>query len=254
MLKKINGTLICCFIGANLIIAQNPMSNVNNDSEQGISVMDSLVVASDSVMVAPAIEPDSIYMKKSDADDLNTQIANLQSSVSENYRKIQRLNHSLSDKDDEIQRLNNQIIASDKALVTLASNFLYIPYEEYSIYQVAVPAFEKVHTRSIRQEYNNRYIILSNYKNHVVELRTFLQEINRQLAGSAMLRPASSDLSKAFESLKIYTDYIAYNDWKNTYLGKFLKRVHSIIVGMQNDSRPDVFKTLIEELDALGIK
>lgn len=66
---------------------------------------------------------------------------------------------------DDAQRQNKSLmdktIKSDKALISMASNFIYIPYEAYSVDSIAIPAYESVQDLILKlvmylEAYNNQ--------------------------------------------------------------------------------------------------
>ena len=74
---------------------------------------------------------------------------------------------------DDAQRQNKSLmdktIKSDKALISMASNFIYIPYEAYSVDSIAIPAYESVQDLILKLQYEIRYQLLKNYKEDVSE-------------------------------------------------------------------------------------
>jgi hypothetical protein len=103
----------------------------------------------------------------------------------------------------------------------MASNFLYIPYEAYSIDEIAIPAFKATNGSKAYSKYQNRLPLLINYKTDVQSLIEYLAKAEKDLSiGLTKLRNDKAvEHLNILEALPLYTRYSTYNDWKNTYLG-----------------------------------
>ncbi len=111
---------------------------------------------------------------------------------------------------------------SDKMLLRLASNFLYIPYEDYSINKIALPAFASVHDETLRSTYDNRLVMLNNYRSDVQELVTFLATCTN--VTSSLARQKQEELVK----LAVYKRYAQYSD-QETFLSKVIARIQAAL-------------------------
>lgn len=120
-----------------------------------------------------------------------------------------------------IKRLEASNDTLQRRLISMASNFLYIPYDEYSIEEIALPAFISTKGTSAYVQYQNRLPLLQNYKEDVSSLIVFLTQAEKDLSiGLTRLREdkAKEHLGN-IQALPLYLRYSSYDDWKNTYLG-----------------------------------
>ena len=137
-------------------------------------------------------------------------------------RDITNLQRKIDDLQNiTIKRLEASNDTLQRRLISMASNFLYIPYDEYSIEEIALPAFLSTKGTSAYNQYQNRLPLLQNYKEDISALIAFLTKAEKDLAiGLTKLREdkAKEHLSN-IHSLSLYLRYSTYDDWKNTYLG-----------------------------------
>jgi hypothetical protein len=120
-----------------------------------------------------------------------------------------------------IKRLEASNDTLQRRLISMASNFLYIPYDEYSIEEIALPAFLSTKGTPAYVRYQNRLPLLQNYKDDISSLITFLTQAEKDLSiGFTRFREdkAKEHLSN-IQTLPLYLRYSSYDDWKNTYLG-----------------------------------
>jgi hypothetical protein len=139
--------------------------------------------------------------KESEIAELKSQISNLQNVT---IKCLESANDTLQSK-----------------LISMASNFLYIPYDAYSIDEIAIPAFKATNGSQAYYKYQNRLPLLINYRTDVQSLIKYLIKAEEDLAiGLTKMRndKAVEHLS-ILEALPLYARYSSYNDWKNTYLG-----------------------------------
>ena len=60
---------------------------------------------------------------------------------------------------DELQQAQRK---ANVCLFNIASNFLYIPYEAYSVEKLAIPAFEAVTDKDLTTQHSVNYVLLAN--------------------------------------------------------------------------------------------
>lgn len=125
---------------------------------------------------------------------------------------------------DQINNLKDQNDGFKKELVSMASNFLYIPYEEYSIDSVAIPAYLAVKGTPVFETYKIRYELLTNYRNDLTQLIRFLGNAHSELTNSILITSMKEDKAKELltklQSDSVHIRYSQYQYWKETYLGK----------------------------------
>ena len=137
-------------------------------------------------------------------------------------RDITNLQRKIDDLQNiTIKRLEASNDTLQRRLISMASNFLYIPYDEYSIDEIAIPAFISTKGTSAYTQYHNRLPLLQNYRDDLSTLISFLTQAEKDLSiGLTRLREnkAKEHLSNIL-SMPLYQRYSSYDDWKNTYLG-----------------------------------
>lgn len=127
-----------CIILLLTIISLPVFSQTSNDTIP--------LVSKDPIQVSISI--DDLNTLKSENDSLKLQL----SAITEKYQKLQveseKDKSRLSQLDIDVNHLKRDTTRlyaaqreADKRLVNIASNFLYIPYEAFSIENIAIPAF-----------------------------------------------------------------------------------------------------------------
>ena len=91
-----------------------------------------------------------------------------------------------------------QLLKADTCLINVASNFIYIPYEAYSVKEIAIPAFQMVSDEGLKVKYKSRYELLLKYKEHIVEFISCLTEMKKVLSN-----PFAKDANDAINNLII---------------------------------------------------
>lgn len=155
------------------------------------------------------------------------------------YADVQKQNKSLM----------NKTIKGDKALISMASNFIYIPYEAYSIDSIAIPAYESVQDLTLKQQYKTRYQLLINYKENVCETIKLLNDIYQESNAPFASGGQSNELISKITQSRIYAQYKQYDDWGNTYLGYILTEVVGYLKDFNKETTPQKIKAKIDELN-----
>lgn len=193
----------------------------------------------DSLMRANSALKGLLRESQQETEAQNREITNLK-------RKIDDL-HSIT-----IKRLEASNDTLQRRLISMASNFLYIPYDEYSIEEIAIPAVLSTKGTVAYTRYQNRLSLLQNYKSDIVSLINSLFQIEKDLSiGLTEYRnkKAKEHLSNLQESL-IYQRYISYDDWVNTYLGEQLQRIFTLLESPSEATSTQI-KTIRTNLERL---
>ena len=161
--------------------------------------------------------------------------------------------HRYKDQYIEAQRQNkslmNKIIRNDKALISMASNFIYIPYEAYSVDSIAIPAYESVQDLTLKRQYETRYQLLKNYKADVRETVKLLSGIYQESTAPFASSGQSNELIRKITQSRVYIQYKQYEDWRNTYLGYMLTEVIDYLEKFSKETTPQKIKIKIDELN-----
>ena len=141
--------------------------------------------------------------------------------------------------------VKSQEIANTK-LVNVASNFLYIPYEAYSIENIAIPAFNAVTDEQLRNKHQIRLVLLQNYQQDIRDLLLFISDIEKEL--SNRFAKDLKVLDQRFLNTDFYHRYNQYDQWKNTYLGKKINYIDVKMKSYNGTNKPD-FTSIKKELN-----
>jgi hypothetical protein len=180
--------LLCLFFAA-LASAQNPGKNVNHPNSTNakdemmaqisLSDLTDLKRTKDSLQKANSILASSNKKLTSEVSNLTIQLDNA---------KI-----SSSGRESELKKYKVSLAKADTALVNTASNFLYIPYEAYSIEKIALPDFEAISDSELRKNNNEKYLLLKNYGEDIEAVYKFLET-----ASADLNHPFSQAISKQY--------------------------------------------------------
>lgn len=147
--------------------------------------------------------------------------------------------------DDNVASLRQQIREKDeqidrylKKFISIASNFLYIPYEKYSINDVAIPAFEAAKGTNYYDKYYIRLQLLKNYKTNTDELKKFLMDNQNGGRRNMDYLPSWADRTLSqLNSLNVVKQYRQYGDgWDETFLGKIIYELQEVLDNPYGDN------------------
>lgn len=147
--------------------------------------------------------------------------------------------------DDNVASLRQQIREKDeqidrylKKFISIASNFLYIPYEKYSINDVAIPAFEAAKGTNYYDKYYIRLQLLKNYKTNTDELKKFLMDNQNGGRRNMDYLPSWADRTLSqLNSLNVVQQYRQYGDgWDETFLGKIIYELQEVLDNPYGDN------------------
>ena len=141
--------------------------------------------------------------------------------------------------------VKNQEI-SNKKLVNVASNFLYIPYEAYSIQEIAIPAFKAVTDEQLLYKHQIKLVLLENYQQDIRDLLSFILDIEKEL-GNRFAKDLKV-LDQRYINTDYYHRYNQYDDWKNTFLGKRIYYIDAKMKSYNGSNKPD-FTSIKKELN-----
>lgn len=110
-----------------------------------------------------------------------------------------------------------QLLKADTCLINVASNFIYIPYEAYSVKEIAIPAFQMVSDKGLKVKYKSRYELLLKYKEHIVEFISCLNEMKKVLSNP--FAKDANDAIKVLQTKRFYITYHTFDGWESTFLG-----------------------------------
>lgn len=208
--------------------------------------------------------PDSIVRllseKTTQIDSLISANLALKSLIRESQQELEAKSRefaNLKRKIDDLQSITiKRLEASNdtlqKRLISMASNFMYIPYDEYSIEEIAIPAFLSTKDTPAYTRYQNRLPLLQNYKSDVVSLVNSLSQMEKDLeiGLTAMRNQKANDHLNNLHVSSIYLRYTSYDDWENTYLGEQLQRILGLLKS-PNEQTSSKLKSIRINLEGL---
>lgn len=152
----------------------------------------------------------------------------------------------------KVKQREDSISELQAYLITMASNFLYIPYESYSIEKIAIPAFKATEGSENYVKYSNRLPLFVNYRDDIKSLIDFLKKTEEyfQFSLSSQRPERSKESLKIFNSMPVYINYNKYDDWEETFLGKKILTIQKILK-TANESIPQLLKYERENLEEL---
>lgn len=199
---------------------------------------------------------DSLAIYKSSCKQLQEQLTAAQIQTAALTREIIALKANLEKSTQtqqaaqtEITKLKSQLGKPDTLLVNMACNFLYIPYETYSVQEIAIPAADAVVSQELRSKRLVAFDLLRDYQVHVKQLADFIPTLKTPLSNPFLPESKKTELIGKLHQLPVYKAYQAYNDWKATYLGKKMLYLEQLIKTHTPKTKLDKFKNLAEELN-----
>lgn len=196
--------------------------------------------------VDPPTTVDSIVEKgATDSTNMYSGLTGSSEKTDSLENEIQSLKELLKQKDGEIADLKNKSdqlkVSNDslqRHLINIGLNFLYIPYDYYSIYEVAIPAFQATKGTELYNTYQNRLTLLENYKDDISEIINVLSHMEREMKFtiSATRGQKAKDLLNDLYASAVYQRYSSYEKWKGTYLGKRILKIEDLLKSPSQDT------------------
>ena len=146
-------------------------------------------------------------------------------------------------------KLREHIKKVDTVLINIVSNFLYIPFEAYSIQKIAIPAFKIISDSSLIHKHQIKFGLLVRYQVHVNNMRDYLTLMQTDLMKPFSKRDLAMQWLNTFKEQAFYRDYCRYDDFKSTYLGKLFNEVESRLNHFDGETNKVNFIDIITELD-----
>lgn len=170
------------------------------------------------------------------ADSLSRLVNNLSKEFQKRDKDYDRLQK-------EFENLKEKSIAADKHLIDMAANFLFIPYEQYSIEKIAIPAFSFVQSQDLKQEYGDRLKFLRSYQQDLRDLADFLK-----LPGIGRTKISAGSALDKLKALSVYREYHEY-DWLNeSFLHSKMNDIEKRLNRVFQTGSPIEFSDITNEL------
>lgn len=232
-----------------LVFTQKVYSQENADTiistrTPEVNLLDSIVRAENAVQI------DSLIGANSALKEL---LRESQKEIETKNREVTDLKRKIEDLQSiTIKRLESSNDTLQRRLISMASNFLYIPYEEYSIEEIAIPAFLSTKGTPAYTRYQNRLPLLQNYKSDIESLINSLSQMEKDLAIglTAMRNQKANEHLNNLQVSSIYQRYTSYDDWENTYLGGQIQKICELLK-FPTEQTSSKLKTIRTNLEGL---
>lgn len=234
-----------CVAALLMIISLPVFSQSGNDTITSISKTTPIQVS---------INIDDLNALKTENDFLKSQLK----IVNEKYEKLvvasEKDKSKLSKLEIDVNHLKSDTTRlyvaqreADKMLVNIASNFLYIPYEAYSIEKIAIPAFKAIVNDRLRHEHHIKYELLCNYRKDIENILSFIEFVGYELQ-KPFVKDANEVLLQ-FHNQSFYQNYQNYPEWRDTYLGGKISLIDKQLKKFDGNQHKVDFTALKEELN-----
>lgn len=188
---------------------------------------------------------DDIDKLKGDTASLNKKLQKYEAQIDSMIASVDTvLAKQIEELKNSNETLNSQIDTAYICLEAISYNFLYIPYEAFSIKNIAIPAFNAINNPYIKEAGKVQFSLLQSYETDIKELIVCYRKIEDEL-------DLSYDGIEYVEKIKgtdVYNNYNKYDDWENTYLGKNILLAISRMESFTRKNKTSL-KDLIAELE-----
>ncbi len=157
-------------------------------------------------------------------------------------RKINRLDQVEKANDPELELLKKRNLELLENLVTLATNFLYVPYDRFSIDKIALRAFEKAESTTVYEDHKRELDMLTNYRADIESIVSFLDSINKGSFALKMGGGKNEAQRKAADLDKLAVTKRYKESNADMYIPKKLKAIRAVL----NETNSNAFNKLRE--------
>lgn len=186
----------------------------------------------------PAPAPKPADPLDQEIKELNEQINNLQENINRTDIAIAKIPAPSPEELDRIAELRAQCEESEqqldkycKYMVNIAGNFLYLPYSEKGINEIALPLLPIASKAPVFKKYEIRFQLIQSYKADQKALVDFLgtHRINQEDARNVAAWTAKTRAE--FMKLPVVVNYTTRfgEGWEETYLGQYINRILSAL-------------------------
>lgn len=164
--------------------------------------------------------------------------------------RINSLKQEIASLNTQFTKLHDDYVVSNKKLANIASNFLFIAYEAYSVDNIAIPAFEAITIPSLREKNEIKYNLLKRYQQDIQSLLNFLNEVKAEYKNNPFASKSSDVKNTFIQKLRnqdFYKNYEKYDRWRETYLGKQIVKVENVLNNSGGSKKPN-FDSIENEL------
>lgn len=169
--------------------------------------------------------------------------------INEDSLKILKQSKELSALQFANDSLTKQLLKDDKNFVVIASNYLYLPYEAFSIEKIAIAAFEAVRDSTVRSNNLINYRLLKNYRQDIQSLLSFMNEYQIKFNTPFGLPKEAQEAMNILQTMDAYIAYKQFEGWEQTYLGKCFQQVESQLKRFDGRINKINFQSIIHELE-----
>ena len=226
-----------------IFVVTFPMMSMSNN--EGINDTIVSVVKTTETVIGDTLSHDRNDSLQSSRNGKSLQVNN----VIKQNDSLQVLRIERSKLAKEVSELRNLLDKADKCLISVAANALYVPYEAYSVKEIAIRSFETVHNVELKNKHEIQYHLLKSYSDDIKSFLSFITKTKNEIEKNRF----AHDANDAFQSLQMesfYNSYHRYDDWKSTFLGKMIDDVEKQLKLFDRKTHLINFDMMIKELQS----
>ena len=241
-IMKIKKTTVMIRILFILVVTFPMMSMANN-----VGINDTIVsvINTTETVIGDTLSHDKIDSLQSSRNGKNLQVNNI---IKQND-SLQVLRTEKNNLVREVSELRYLLDKADKCLVSVAANALYVPYEAYSVKEIAIRSFETVHNVELKNKHDTQYLLLKRYSDDVKSFLSFITRTKNEIEKNRFAHDAN-DALQALQTESFYISYHRYDDWESTFLGKMIDDVEKQLKLFDRKTHFINFDMMIKELQS----
>lgn len=169
-----------------------------------------------------------IEAENAETDSLQHEIIALRVAIERLKTDSATLRTDLNRLETDNKALTRHIGAVDTVLLNLASCYLYLPYHDYEVNKLAIPAFNRVYGKELKEKYAIRLKLLQHYKEHVEGMADFIKKLAHLRKVNPFVKP-----QEQLDMLKkeaFYEEYRLMPKSENTFFGGMIKELERCLL------------------------
>lgn len=154
------------------------------------------------------------------------------------------------EKEETVKRCEARNDSMQRQLISIASNFLYVPYDAYAIDKLAIPAFNGTQGSPYFDKYKIRLELLQNYRGDVEALiaytTTLLEKPETGIDHNWKDKRTEkrAEVRNGLLNLSLVNRYKQYEDWQETWLGSRIANLEKYLQADKEEKTADKIKTM----------
>lgn len=169
---------------------------------------------------------------------------------------VESYEQSIKQQNQEINILSKELESQQKKLnnyyldlIEIGSNFLYLPYNEAAIKDIAKPALEAAKPYDKFNKYQIRLDCIENYNKDITDVMNFIN--TNQIDKESNLTVALANFNAAFLGMETVKRYLNFGEgWEDTYLGKYIKEIINLVTMTNQTATADSIQNKLNGIAA----